>query len=197
VDNAIRIADDLPSDARELVDKASKEIGKIQDQQRKQVAQLQAKFDAEVAHLNEQAEAKIQSKVEKLATALKPLQVAYAREGLLDEALAIRDQIKQLASAGSDVQPDPGTMYNFAGEVGKTFAFEVTGMAGSSIWGTDTYTSDSPLATAAVHAGKVSVGERKVIRVTVVAPPPSFSGTTRNGVTSGSYGSYPGAYKIL
>ncbi|HKB39573.1 MAG TPA: LCCL domain-containing protein [Gemmataceae bacterium] len=122
--------------------------------------------------------------------------MSYAREGQLDEALAIRDQIKQLKVDQGGAEPDPGNLLGLHTQVGKSFSFDVTGQTDGAIWGTDVYTSDSSLATAAVHAGKVRPGERKVVRVTIVPPLSSFQGTTRNGVTSGSYGPYPGAYRI-
>ena len=55
--------------------------------------------------------------------------------------------------------PDPGTLTNYKQpqHLGKTYVFRVTGAVdGGAIWGTGTYTLDSSLAMAAVHAG---VGE--------------------------------------
>jgi hypothetical protein len=34
------------------------------------------------------------------------------------------------------------------------------------------------------------------VRVKLVAPPDTFQGSVRNGVTSSDYGAYPGAYKV-
>jgi hypothetical protein len=95
------------------------------------------------------------------------------------------------------VQADPGHLIKFQGEVGKVFAFRVTGAVGGTVWGSDVYTSDSPLATAAVHAGVLAVGQTGTVKVRVVPPPPSFTGTTRNGVTTSNYGPYQGAYQIV
>src|SRR5262245_17253893 len=95
-----------------------------------------------------------------------------------------------------DVRPDPGTPRALAGPPGTAFYFRVTGAAGGSLWGSDVYTSDSTIAKAAVHAGVLKVGETGVVKVTLVAPPPTFQGGTRNGVTSSPYGAYPGAYTV-
>jgi hypothetical protein len=35
------------------------------------------------------------------------------------------------------------------------------------------------------------------MRVKIVAPPASFAGSTRNGVTSLDYTAYPGAFQVL
>jgi LCCL domain len=92
--------------------------------------------------------------------------------------------------------PAPATMSNLATMIGKTFVFRVTGVNMGGIWGTDVYTDDSQLATVAVHAGIVKAGETGIIRVTIVAPPPGFTASTRNGVASNEYGAHPGAYKV-
>ena len=44
--------------------------------------------------------------------------------------------------------------------------------------------------------GKVIVGQKGVIRVTVLQGIQQYAGTTRNGVTSGGYGAFGGSYTI-
>jgi hypothetical protein len=92
--------------------------------------------------------------------------------------------------------PDPGNLTSLHGQIGKTFLFKVTGAMNGSVWGTKTYTSDSPLAVAAVHAGVLRPGQTGVVRVSIVPPPAGFQGSTQNGVTSAGYGAYPGAYRM-
>ncbi len=99
---------------------------------------------------------------------------------------------RELANA----RPAPASMTELQNEVGKTFLFKVTGAAGSTLWGTEMYTLDSGLATAAVHMGIVKVGETGYVRVTILGPSANFVGETRNGITSNPYQTYPGAYKI-
>ena len=65
------------------------------------------------------------------------------------------------------------------------------------MWGTDIYTDDSALACAAVHAGVVLAGETKVVTVRIVAGQSSYQGLVRNGVTSSSYGTWPGSYSFV
>jgi hypothetical protein len=94
--------------------------------------------------------------------------------------------------------PDPGslTAYQQPQHVGKSFTFRVTGAVGGSVWGTGTYTLDSTLAAAAVHAGALKLGETGNVTVTILGPSMGFVGSTQNGVTSVGYDSYPGAYQI-
>src|SRR5205085_10842177 len=98
----------------------------------------------------------------------------------------------------SKAEPAPAHLYDKGDQIGKTFTYKITGNAGAgTLWGTDTYTLDSALAAAVVHAGVVKDGKTGVVRIKIVASPASFTGSTRNGVSSHSYGEYPAAYKIL
>jgi LCCL domain len=94
--------------------------------------------------------------------------------------------------------PDPGslTAYQQPQHIGKTFVFKVTGAATGTVWGTEMYTLDSPLAAAAVHMGVLKVGQTGNVRVTIFGPSVNFIGSTRNGITTSPYANYPGAYRI-
>ena len=99
-------------------------------------------------------------------------------------------------SASRRVLPDPETMTDYVQSLGQSFMFRVTGSTGGSIWGTDVYTNDSALATAAVHAGVLRAGETGIVKVTMLPALPQYHGSTNNGITSqpwendGSYVSY-------
>jgi len=129
------------------------------------------------------------------------LRATTTQFGLVQLKLADLRSLRSLAvpepEDDSQVAADPGNLANFQNQVGKTFSFRVTGAINGSIWGTDVYTTDSNLASAAVHAGVVKVGQTKTIRVKIVAPPQAFQGSTRNGVSTMGYGPYPGAFQIL
>jgi hypothetical protein len=129
------------------------------------------------------------------------LQVASAQFG--DVQLKLTD-LRTLRIPGltedegrvAQADPDPGALTNYHDKVGKTFYFKVTGATTATIWGTDVYTTDSQLATAAVHAGALQAGETGVVKVTILPSPPVFNGASRNGVTSLPYGAFPAAYKV-
>lgn len=95
-----------------------------------------------------------------------------------------------------NAEPDPGSLSGYNDKVGKSFHFRVTGANTGIVWGTDVYTTDSQLATVAVHAGVLRAGQTGVVKVTIVPPPLGFQGSTRNGVTSHPFGMYPAAYKV-
>jgi hypothetical protein len=58
-----------------------------------------------------------------------------------------------------------------------------------TVWGTDYYTHDSSLCKAAVHAGEVTTAGG-AISYTVIPGHSSYTGSTRNGVTTSSYGTW-------
>ena len=95
-------------------------------------------------------------------------------------------------------QEAPYNMTGYRGKNGTSYLFYVKGESSGRFWGgqNNIYTDDSPLNVAAVHAGLVRPGERKVIKVTVMAGQSSYPSITRNGVTSIKYGSYAGSYKL-
>jgi hypothetical protein len=105
-------------------------------------------------------------------------------------------QIDQLLRQGFLAADAPATLVGLCEEVGQTYYFRVHGENSGTVWGTDTYTGDSALAAAAVHAGVVAVGETSVIQVTVVEPLRQYQGSTRNGITSHGFGPYATAYRV-
>lgn len=88
----------------------------------------------------------------------------------------------------------PSNLVGYRNRVGQTFEFAVTGAASGAVWGTDVYTDDSTVARAAVHAGVVAVGETKNVAVTILGGQGAYPASTRNGVSSASWGTWPGSY---
>jgi prepilin-type N-terminal cleavage/methylation domain-containing protein len=64
-------------------------------------------------------------------------------------------------------------------------------------WGTGPYTDDSALGTAAVHAGLISVGQTATIRVCALPGQSSYGSSTKNGITTTSYGPWPGSITLI
>jgi Ca2+-binding EF-hand superfamily protein len=107
--------------------------------------------------------------------------------------------VEELIRAGQFLtgMPKPPTTVNtLRAAVGEFFYFEVTGSDRGTVWGTDVYTSDSPIAKAAVHAGLLEVGQTALIKVTILPGQDSYIGSERNGVTTSGYGKYGGSYTV-
>jgi hypothetical protein len=99
--------------------------------------------------------------------------------------------------AGNGILPDPYRgVSKYRDQAGKALLFEVTGTAGTKIWGTDVYTDDTELGAAAVHAGLLAVGEKGIVKVTIVGGQEKYAGSVRNGITSGDWPKYEGSYRV-
>jgi hypothetical protein len=82
-------------------------------------------------------------------------------------------------------------------EAGKTWKFRCpAGGKESSIWGTDVYTGDSSICTAAVHAGVITLDRGGLVTVELRPGQSAYKGTTRNGVTSTEYGAYAHSFVV-
>ncbi len=80
---------------------------------------------------------------------------------------------------------EPGSSY--------TLTCSGSGKPGS-VWGTDTYTADSSICTAAAHAGLITVADGGAVTIDVGEGAQSYEGTTAHGITSSSYGPYNPSY---
>jgi hypothetical protein len=201
--------DDLPEDARLLIARTERRIAdvrgradqqatSIRDEAESECTAIRERADAAVARVEQSATRELAPLVRELVDSLRGLQERYAREGKLDEALAIRARIRQLRSDILGVRSDPGTLSEFtAADIGRVVLFDVLGRNDGNVWGTDRYTSDSRLATVAIHAGIVREGERGLVRITLLdGEGLVFEGSTRHGITTQDYGSYPLAFRI-
>lgn len=105
------------------------------------------------------------------------------------------ERVKATAGGGT-VGDDPGDLSDYAQQIGKTFLFRVTGDVSGSVYGSGPYTTDSPLATAAVHAGVLRKGQTGVVRVVILAGQKSYRATTRNGVATSDWLEYHASYRV-
>ena len=67
----------------------------------------------------------------------------------------------------------------------------------ASVWGTGTYTADSSICTAAVHAGLIDQTKGGEVTIEVIAGTDTYEGSTAHGVTTSSYGAYDPAYRFV
>jgi hypothetical protein len=107
-----------------------------------------------------------------------------------------KKQIRQLLDQGLLAGEAPANMLDLCDPVGAAYYFRVTGETAGPLWGTDVYTGDSAISVAAVHAGAVTPGETKVVKIVVEPPLRQYQGSTRHGVTSHDFGQYGTAYRL-
>jgi hypothetical protein len=196
---------------------AAAELAALREKAYPAVVEAAKSSDAEVARAAEDILAKIKEEVPEEVLEVPETDTVYTADSKItgritgaalkvhtaqfgDQELKLTDlRSLRLASAGMvavKAELGPENLVALANQVGKTFHFRITGTTDGVVWGTDVYTSDSSLATAAVHAGAIKVGQTGVVRVTIVVPPPMYDGSTRNGVTSQPWNFHPGAFRV-
>jgi hypothetical protein len=208
-DPELTTPDELPEDARAAVEDTERTVSAVRDRAARLTAEVRERAEQECAAIRQRAEAEVTAVelevtreltplLRRLFDTLRGLQETYTRAGKLDEALAIRARVRQLRGDLLGVQSAPDSLAGYDGaEPGRTLTFEVTGRADGVVWGTDVYTADSRLAAAAVHAGVVRVGERALVRVSLLEGVDQFfEGTDRHGVQSNDYPAYPLAFRV-
>lgn len=90
------------------------------------------------------------------------------------------------------------TAQEFGGRTGERFTFECPGPGVlRTIWGTGTYTHDSSVCTAAVHAGVITLEEGGDVEIVMTGPQDSWPSSTQNGVTSEEWPSWPEGFDVL
>ncbi|HVF46083.1 MAG TPA: LCCL domain-containing protein [Pyrinomonadaceae bacterium] len=85
----------------------------------------------------------------------------------------------------------------FKGETGKTYTFACpeNGTAGI-IWGSDVYTADSSICTAAVHAGIITLENGGEVTMEFRPGRQTYGSTVRNGISSISFGEYGRSFVV-
>jgi hypothetical protein len=78
-----------------------------------------------------------------------------------------------------------------------TFTCPPNGTLSTRVWGTDLYTHDSSICSAAVHAGVITVARGGTVTIEMRPGAPSYQGNTRNGVLSRSYGAWNGSFVFV
>ncbi len=90
------------------------------------------------------------------------------------------------------------TATSLRGQNGQPFAYLCPpNGAATSVWGTDVYTDDSSVCTAAVHAGLITFASGGPVVIEIRSGQPSYVGTARNGVVSSSYGGWSGSFVFV
>lgn len=68
------------------------------------------------------------------------------------------------------------------------------GGTANTIWGTNTYTDDSRICTAAVHVGRISLALGGTVTIEILPGQAAYTGSTKNGITSLDYGVWGGSF---
>ena len=108
------------------------------------------------------------------------------------------------APATAAAQPQPGgsgwgaNATAYRGQNGAQFTYTCPsyGTRGA-VWGTDVYTDDSSVCTAGVHTGQITLAGGGTVTIEIRPGEASYTGTTRNRVTSSSYPAWSGSFVVV
>lgn len=89
----------------------------------------------------------------------------------------------------------PANFYADRDEATFTVDCEANGTPGA-IWGTEVYTQDSSICTAALHDGRITVEDGGEVTFELTGGQDSYRGSEANGVTSQDYGAYDGSFRF-
>lgn len=89
------------------------------------------------------------------------------------------------------------TASGFNGESGQTYTFRCPENGEEQpIFGSDVYTQDSSICTAAVHAGLITLDDGGKVTVEIRPGRLAYGSTTRNGIKSTTWGEYPRSFVV-
>ena len=181
--------EDLPAEAKKLIEEHEKASGEIVKKTKEILNKAQ--------EAKQKAEKELVERKQKLIAQLEELGKRLEKEGKAPQAKVVAEQVEELKTGRiAGAAPDPGNLVSLRGQNDKAFYFEVTGAQKGAVWGTDVYTDDSSLAVAAVHAGVLKVGQKAVVKVTILPGEQKYRGSTRNGITTTDFGAFEGSFKV-
>ena len=89
------------------------------------------------------------------------------------------------------------TASGFKGEAGKTYTFQCPAEGTEhGVYGSDIYTQDSSICTAAVHAGLFSLAQGGIVTIEYRPGRLTYGSTVRNGIKSRTWGEYPRSFVV-
>jgi hypothetical protein len=125
-----------------------------------------------------------------------PVTVTTAESSLPEQPVATGESVTTVPLSGCRgpgstawAQSAIGCNGSLVGTGGTTYTCPPGGKA-YTVWGTDIYTHDSSVCTAAVHAGLIEFEDGGEVVIVIRPGESSYLGTTANGVTTESYGSW-------
>ena len=112
------------------------------------------------------------------------------------------DSTPTATAAASDPAADPWSVnaVEHRAEIGEEFTYDCPPADEDridTVWGTDIFTDDSSVCTAAVHAGVITVDEGGEVTIEMAPGEESYEASEQNGVQSLEYGPWGGSFVVI
>lgn len=85
----------------------------------------------------------------------------------------------------------------FRSHEGLAVRIRVTGEKDGLVWGSNPYSDDSSLHSAALHSGLVKEGQTTDVVAIIRPGQKSYAGSESHGITANDFGSYPGSFELV
>jgi hypothetical protein len=100
-----------------------------------------------------------------------------------------------LKSGGNDWSANA---VKFRGQNGVRYSYECPANGSTTTpWGTDLYTDDSGVCSAAVHSGLITIAQGGTVVIEIRPGASSYTGSLRNGIKTTDYGPWNGSYVFI
>lgn len=131
----------------------------------------------------------------------EPTPAAATSETPADESSPKTEESKETSDDTDSDEITPigwdTTASGFKGGDGQTYKFQCPPDGTEHIvWGSDIYTLDSSICTAAVHAGLFTLESGGTVTIEYRPGRKIYGSTVRNGITSKTYGEYPSSFIV-
>ena len=101
------------------------------------------------------------------------------------------------AGAGAG-EPWAATASTYRENIGEHYDYDCpAGGEPHIVWGTDIYTDDSSVCTAAVHLGEITLEDGGSVTIEMAEGQDSYEGTERNGIETSDYGQWGGSFVFV
>lgn len=190
----------LPEDVRGAVDEFESKLRDLEQARDNELQDIGKELKRRQDDAQKTFENGAEALLEGTQKQLQTVQYQYMESGNFDAAMAVFAQIAMLSTDEiSEVEalPNPGSLVGYE-QIGMVYHFRVVGEAGRPVWGSGVYTSDSALATAAVHAGVIGLGESGIVSVEMVDMTNTpIVGSFENGIETSDWDHYSVGFKFI
>ena len=108
------------------------------------------------------------------------------------------DRARPVARASADASGWNTNAVAFRGRNGERFTYDCPDHGiGGGIYGTDIYTDDSSVCTAAVHVGLITLAGGGTVTIEIRPGEAAYTGTVRNRISSNGWGGYVGSFVVV
>jgi hypothetical protein len=127
----------------------------------------------------------------------QPQQPADPNAGV-NTVLGVIGTLQRMEAASAVAADGTTNATNRRGSIGQRFTYNCpAGFVSGSVWGNGTYTDDSSVCNAAVHAGIIAQATGGLVTIEIRPGQDGYTGSIANGVSTSSFGQFGGSFTFV